>query len=158
MNTPFPVSAMDVQGATALPAARDLAALAQRARAARAAQPADEYAQRRRLVEEQRGAFLEATLAPDTLDRIVRLVARAAAAGDMVADVFRFPSEYCTDGGRAVNNEEADWPATLQGLALAHFDLLDREFLPLGYHIGAQVVTWPMLMPGDVSLFLAWRD
>ncbi|OYW47745.1 MAG: hypothetical protein B7Z36_02305 [Novosphingobium sp. 12-63-9] len=150
------VSASMAQGAT-LPSAKSLQSLAQSARAARRLRPNDELAQRRALIEEQRDAFLAAPLPADTLARLTAQVSRAATEGELAAHVYRFPSEYCTDRGRALNNEDHEWPATLQGLALAHYNILLCEFVPLGFHIGAQIVTWPMLMPGDASLILSWR-
>jgi hypothetical protein len=138
--------------------ARDLQIAARQAIAARRQRPADELAIRRRQIEDQRAAFLAAVPPEDTVERIAAQLRRAAEAGEMIAHVFRFPSEYCSDGGRSINNEEHDWPGSLQGLARAHFDLLYREFTPLGFHIAAQIVTWPMLMPGDVSLIMSWRE
>ena len=46
----------------------------------------------------------------------------------------------------------------LQGLAASYFSLLRVQFRPLGFVIGAEIVTWPQLMPGDVALFLTWQD
>lgn len=140
-----------------LPNARELQQAAETYIAARRQRPFDEMAQRRREIKAQLEAFLAAVPPPDMLDRVTAQVRRAAAVGEMIAHIYRFPSEYCTDRGRSLNNAEPDWPSTLQGLARAHFDLLHREFTPRGFHIGAQIVTWPMLMPGDVSLLLSWR-
>lgn len=104
-------------------------------------------------------ADFQRTPVPVTAEaEITATLHRAAGSGEMRADVFRFPSEYCTDLGRAINNGEPDWPATLQGLALRYLDLLRASFHPLGYRIGAEIVTWPMLMPGDVALILTWYD
>lgn len=156
---PSPVAETSpVQPNPILPSAEVLQTTAHRALAMRRQRPNDEMAQRRALVEQQREAFMGGALQADTLDRIAALVSRLAADGALTAEVFRFPSEYCTDRGRALNNEDSDWPSTLQGLARAHFDLLHRSFTPLGLRIGAQIVTWPMLMPGDAALILSWRE
>lgn len=141
-----------------LPLASDLHRAAQAAIAARRSRPFDELAQRRQQIEQERGAFMARRPEPGECARVAALVRQKAEAGEMIAHVLRFPSEYCTDRGRAVNNDQHDWPETLQGLAHAHYELLAAEFVPRGFQIGAVIISWPMLMPGDVSLFLSWRD
>jgi hypothetical protein len=136
--------------------ARQLAA--HQAIAAQRQRSLDELGVRRRQIEDQHAAFLAAEPPTGEIKRVSALIRRTAAAGEMIAHVFRFPSEYCPDGDRAVNDAGHDWPVTLQCLARAHFDLLHREFTPLGFHIAAPIATRPMLMPGDVSLMLSWRD
>ena len=44
------------------------------------------------------------------------MVRRAAEAGQREVMAF-FPSEWCTDKGRAINNFESHWPETLTGFA-----------------------------------------
>lgn len=45
------------------------------------------------------------------------MVRRAGAARALKVELMRFPIELTTDEGRAINNEEPDWPDTLMGLA-----------------------------------------
>ncbi len=144
--------------AAPLPPAREILAVARGAVAARRRRSSDDISLRRQQLDEQFTAWRDEPLAADTLDRIIETVERAAAQGEMLAHVYRFPSDYCTDRGRAVNNEEPDWPHTLQGPARTLFVVLQECFEPLGYRIGAAIVTWPLLMPGDVSLFLSWQE
>ena len=40
----------------------------------------------------------------------------------MEAMVYSFPSDLCTDGGRAINNSDPNWPETLQGKAKEMYD------------------------------------
>jgi hypothetical protein len=68
----------------------------------------------------------------------------------------RFPSTYCTDGGRAINNYEADWPNTLTGFAKRAFEFWQKELEPKGYKLRAQILDFPGGMPGDVGMFLRW--
>jgi hypothetical protein len=119
-----------------------------RSRAARRRRSSDDISLRRQQLDEQFTAWRDEPLAADTLDRIIETVERAAAQGEMLAHVYRFPSDYCTDRGRAVNNEEPDCSHTLQGPARTLFVVLQERFEPLGYRIGAAIVTWPLLMWG----------
>ena len=40
----------------------------------------------------------------------------------MEAMVYSFPSDLCTDSGRAINNNDPNWPETLQGKAKEFFE------------------------------------
>ena len=44
---------------------------------------------------------------------------------------MRFPSSYCTDGGRAINSFEPDWPQTLTGFAKKAHEFYEKELAPL---------------------------
>ena len=125
---------------------------------ARRERKTDDRAIRRQELAARQPAFLRAAVPHAAVMEITALLQRAADSGEMRADVYRFPSEYCTDLGRAINNGEAAWAETLQGLALGYLELLRTQFHPLGYRVGAEIVTWPMLMPGDVALFLTWYE
>ncbi len=48
---------------------------------------------------------------------IQKLVMNAVANNKFEALVYSFPSDLCTDSGRAINNRLAHWPETLQGKA-----------------------------------------
>src|SRR5678815_5144068 len=60
-------------------------------------------------------AFESRELAPEAPERINQAVRRAAERGEHEILVVRFPAAYCNDGGRRINNFEADWPASLEG-------------------------------------------
>jgi CBS domain-containing protein len=70
--------------------------------------------------------------------------------------LLRFPSDLCSDGGRAINVEQPDWPTTLRGEAAEMFLRWERELRPNGFHLGARVLDFPGGMPGDIGLFLLW--
>ena len=58
---------------------------------------------------------MEREIRPDGIERFNNWVRRAAAQGRSEIEIMRFPSQYCTDHGRAINNLEEGWPETLTG-------------------------------------------
>ncbi|MGO8920901.1 MAG: CBS domain-containing protein [Stellaceae bacterium] len=70
--------------------------------------------------------------------------------------LLRFPSEACSDGGRAVNAGEPDWPARLRGDAAELYLRWERDLKPQGFHLAARVLDFPGGMPGDIGIFLGW--
>jgi CBS domain-containing protein len=70
--------------------------------------------------------------------------------------LLRFPSELCSDGGRAINVAEADWPSTLRAEAAETYLRWERDLKPRGFRLTASVIDFPGGMPGDVGLFLRW--
>ena len=84
------------------------------------------------------------------------MVRRAAEEGKSEVMAFRFPSEWCTDKGRAINNFEPHWPETLTGFAKRGYEYYEQELRPAGYKARAQVLDFPSGVPGDVGIFLSW--
>jgi CBS domain-containing protein len=70
--------------------------------------------------------------------------------------LLRFPSQLCSDGGRAVNVPDPEWPATLRGEAAEIYLRWSHDLKPQGFHLSARVVDFPDGMPGDIGLFLVW--
>lgn len=103
-----------------------------------------------------RQAFMDQHVRPDAKERFTRAVRDAAARGVKEIQVARFPSSYCTDGGRAINNFEADWPNSLTGYAREAYEVYERNLKQKGYKLRAQILDYPGGMPGDVGLFLRW--
>ncbi|WP_448191559.1 hypothetical protein [Azospirillum sp. sgz301742] len=103
-----------------------------------------------------RDAFMNQHVRPDAKERFTRAVREAAQRGVKEIQVARFPSSYCSDGGRAINNFEPDWPNTLTGYAHEAYEVYDRYLKQKGYRLRAQVLDYPGGMPGDVGLFLRW--
>ena len=101
-------------------------------------------------------AFMEKHLHPEAVQRFSKMVRDAAERGDKKIEIVRFPSDWCTDRGRAINNSEAEWPATLAGIAKEGYEAFDKWLRPLGYHISARIVSYPGGMPGDVALYVSW--
>ena len=83
-------------------------------------------------------------------------VRRAAEEGKREVMVFRFPSEWCTDKGRAINNFEPHWPDTLTDFAKRAYEYYEKELRPAGYRVRAQILDFPGGIPGDVGIFLSW--
>ena len=80
----------------------------------------------------------------------------AAQRGEKQLVLMRFPSELCSDGGRAINVAEPGWPATLRGAAAEMYLRWERDLKPHGFHLTASVLEFPDGMPGDIGLFLIW--
>jgi hypothetical protein len=78
----------------------------------------------------------------------------AARAGRHASLVLRFPSRSCTDGGRAIRTEAADWPATLLGEAAEIYRVGQAELHPRGFWMTARVLDGPQDMRGELGLFL----
>lgn len=70
--------------------------------------------------------------------------------------LLRFPSQLCSDGGRAVNVPDPDWPTTLRGEAAEIYLRWRQDLRPHGFHLAARVLDFPDGMPGDIGLFLGW--
>ncbi len=82
----------------------------------------------------------------------------AAERGEKEFMLLRFPSELCSDGGRAVNAPEPDWPSTLRGEAAEFYLRWERDLKPLDFRLTARVLDFPGGFPGDLGLFLTWGE
>ena len=89
----------------------------------------------------------------ELMDRLIR---RAVSNGLVEVEVFRFSNKLCTDGGRAINQQEPGWEDTLTGLPKELFLFWKTHLAPRGYRVKFQIADWPGGMPGDVSMTLAW--
>lgn len=92
----------------------------------------------------------------EAIRRGVRIIERAVSNGLTEVQVHRFPNKLCTDGGRAINQQEPDWPGTLTGVPREIYQLWDKYFRERGYKLRAEIVSFPNGMPGDVALTLKW--
>jgi hypothetical protein len=121
---------------------------------------AREALEKRRTAEDEqnhlRDAFMTQELHEEAFERVSRIVRSAAERGEREVMAIRFPSAYCTDGGRAINNFEAGWPDTLTGFAKRGYAFWQKELEPQGYKLRAQILDFPGGMPGDVGIFLRW--
>jgi hypothetical protein len=103
-----------------------------------------------------RDAFMAEEISPDVFERVSRMVKSAAERGERELLAVRFPSEFCTDGGRAINNFEPNWPETLTGFGKRAHEFFVKELEPCGYKARAQIMDFPGGVPGDVGIFLRW--
>ena len=97
-------------------------------------------------------------LKPEDVRAVIQRCTDAARAGKPSVLAYRFPSEVCTDGGRAINNGLPDWPASLTGQPRALYDYYQNVLHPAGYHIRATILNFPGGVPGDAGLFLSWAN
>ena len=100
--------------------------------------------------------FMSQHVTAEESEMIRKLVANAAANGQFQAMVYSFPSDLCTDSGRAINNRLEHWPETLQGKAKELYDRYLTVGKPQGFKLKATIINFPNGMPGDVGLFLDW--
>ncbi len=61
--------------------------------------------------------------------------------------VFSFPSSFCTDGGRAINNFDDSWPETLTGFAKVAHETYEAHLKAQGFKIRAEVLNFPGGIP-----------
>ena len=91
------------------------------------------------------------------LAMVEKLVREAADRGQSEVQVYRFPNALCSDGGRRINNSDAEWVATLEGRPKFAYDFWNDHLKPLGFHLKAQVLDYPNGKPGDIGFFLTWK-
>ena len=101
-------------------------------------------------------AFLTQQVSEEERAMIQKLVMNAAANSQFEAMVYSFPSDLCTDSGRAINNRLAHWPETLQGKAKELYERYITIAKPQGFRLKATIINFPNGMPGDVGFFLNW--
>jgi hypothetical protein len=100
--------------------------------------------------------FLKNQVTEDEIAMVRRLVMNAVKDGKLEAMVYSFPSDLCTDSGRAINSNDPEWPQTLQGKAREFYDRYQQFGKPQGFKLKAMIVNFPGGMPGDVGFFLNW--
>ena len=100
-------------------------------------------------------------------------IRRAFERGETELMLTSFPSDFCTDRGRAINNagappitkpdpskagkpQEPEWLATLPAGARQIYDYWQAHLKPGGFDFTARVINYPGGMPGDVGLFFSW--
>lgn len=115
---------------------------------------------RRRVREEQQKKlhedFIARDVRPDARERINTALRNAVEQGKHELMVMQFPSDWCTDGGRAINNDDPQWPETLDGFAKRAYVHFEKHMQPLGYKVCARIINFPGGKPGDVGLFVSW--
>jgi CBS domain-containing protein len=101
-------------------------------------------------------ALLKARFDDNELAHLMTLAKEAARRGESGVPALTFPTALCTDGGRAINLPDPEWPATLRGKAADFFLRWDKELRPLGFGLSARVASFPDGFPGDAELSLVW--
>ena len=100
--------------------------------------------------------FLRNQVTEDEIAMVRRLVMNAVKDGKLEALVYSFPSNLCTDSGRAINSGDPQWTETLQGKAREFYNRYVEFGRPQGYKLKAMIINFPGGMPGDVGFFLNW--
>jgi CBS domain-containing protein len=120
----------------------------------------DRRAEASRVMAKQRQQAVEALidqhLSAESWNSMLHSAREAAEHGVKEFMLLRFPSDLCTDGGRAVNAPLPDWPKTLRGDAAEIYLRWERDLKPRGFHLTARMLDFPGGKPGDVGLFLVW--
>jgi CBS domain-containing protein len=106
--------------------------------------------------QEQAKLLIDAHVFGDSWRTILHNAREAAQNGASEWMLLRFPNQLCLDAGRAINNAEPNWPATLRGEAAELFLRWERSLKPAGFGLSARVLDFPDGKPGDVGLFLTW--
>ncbi|MGE3781685.1 MAG: hypothetical protein AB7H71_02940 [Alphaproteobacteria bacterium] len=101
-------------------------------------------------------AFMDRQLHPEVKTRVSNALRAAAERGETHLRVMTFSSELCTDGGRAINNGDPNWPKTLVGFAARAYEFYHKELQPHGYRLRAEILDFPGGMPGEVGITLTW--
>jgi CBS domain-containing protein len=111
-----------------------------------------EAAARRRTVEQ----LIDHHIGDETWRNVMHKAREAAQHGQKEFMLLRFPHDLCSDGGRAINLPEPEWPRTLRGEAAEVYLRWERELKQRGFKLGARILDFPGGFPGDVGLFLIW--
>jgi hypothetical protein len=111
---------------------------------------------RQKQLSEFTDSFLTEHVSEQERAMIQQLVLNAANNGKFEALVYSFPSDLCTDSGRAINSRLVHWPETLQGKAKELYDRYLAIAKPQGFRLKATIINFPDGMPGDVGFFLNW--
>lgn len=153
------------------PALSVTALLKERDERRRREKEANEQLQRRR--KEEAAAFKrrldEFQLTDDIVHVFLGRIRKAFDRGDTELMLTSFPSSFCTDDGRAVNNsgqpsinrteatgDAPPWLATLPAGARQVYDYWNRHLRPGGFRFSARIINFPDGKPGDVGLFFSW--
>jgi hypothetical protein len=91
------------------------------------------------------------------IKRALVIIERAVRNGKTEVQLIRFPSDLCSDHGRAINQGERGWEGTLQGLPKELYDSWAKYFQPRGYKLRAEIVDFTGDRPGDVGMTLSWN-
>lgn len=92
----------------------------------------------------------------ERLANFMRRVRSAAERGEHQILILRFPSDMCTDSGRAINNALPGWENTLVGVPRQLVTVWEENLKSLGFRLAAEVLEYPHGMPGDIGLFCRW--
>jgi hypothetical protein len=103
-----------------------------------------------------RGRFDARRLTDTDRKDMLSKIKAAFESGQREVMLVSFPSDFCTDGGRRINNRLPGWQDTLPSGAQVFLEFW-RDALQLGgFGLGARTLTFPGGMLGEVGLFVTW--
>lgn len=117
----------------------------------------------------------EFELTDERVEAVQRRIRAAFERGENELMFATFPSEFCTDGGRAIQNvgappinkptdEEAkrlkdadpEWLATLPRGARPVYEYWKAAMKPAGFQLTVRIINFPGGKPGEVGMFFSW--
>ena len=102
---------------------------------------------KRRAAEQAMSDFVEQftkdALTDAEVEQILTKARQAAERGLMEVQVMRFPSDLCSDSGRAINNNEPEWPESLPRKARDLYELWKSKGQDAGFKMKAMIVDTP---------------
>jgi hypothetical protein len=126
------------------------------------AEKASEYVAQQARIAAEKQALMDQFSKPSGVSdeerqkRAAAIIKRAVDKGLTEVLLVTFPNAICTDGGRAINQQEPGWENTLTGLPKELFEFWQKYLKPRGYKMRFQIVDWPGGKPGDIGITLAW--
>jgi hypothetical protein len=103
-----------------------------------------------------RGRFEARRLTAIDRQNMLSKVKAAFENGQREVMLVSFPSDFCTDGGRRINNRLAGWQDTLPAGAQVFLEFWRDALQPGGFGLGARILTFPGGVLGEVGLFVTW--
>ena len=116
---------------------------------------------RRAMVEQRQArvaALVDQHITDENWHSLVHRAQQSAESGEEEFMLLRFPSQLCSDGGKAINIVATGWTETLRGEAAELYLRWEHDLKPRGFPLGARVLDFPDGMPGDIGLFLRWAQ
>jgi hypothetical protein len=109
------------------------------------------------------------------IQTVQQRIRRAFDRGETELMFASFPSEFCSDGGRAINNADAppinkpskkeaeeqkdaepEWLATLPAGARPVYQYWKSVLQPAGFQFSVRILNYPGGKPGDLGMFFSW--
>lgn len=153
------------------------ALFAERDRKRQQEREAEEKLARRK--DEERAAFRDRLenfqLKQEQIEAVQFRIRRAFERGETELLLVSFPSDFCTDSGRAIINTgappivqptkeekaklkdaEPEWLKTLPHGAQPIYEYWKSELRPAGFGFSARILDFPDGKPGNIGLFFTW--
>ncbi len=127
------------------------------------AEKATEFLRKETAAEAEKRELLERLSKPsgvsdeERMKRAAAIIKRAVDNGLTEVQVGRFPNTLFTDRGRAINQQEEGWEATLTGLPKELHQFWEKHLKDRGYKVRYEIVDFPGGMPGDIGFTLSWK-